>query len=55
MKIDKELSQELTIKENKVEERTNQFSVRLQNAQKQLGNLSEKTVTQSMENTTVKK
>lgn len=54
-KIDKELSQELTIKENKVEERTNQFSVRLQNAQKQLGNLSEKTVTQSMENTTVKK
>ena len=47
-KIDKELSQELTIKENKVEERTNQFSVRLQNAQKQLGNLSEKTVTQSM-------
>ena len=54
-KIDKELSQELTIKENKVEERTNQFSVRLQNAQKQLGNLSEKTVKQSMENTTVKK
>lgn len=54
-KIDKELSQELTIKENKVEERTNQFSVRLQNAQKQLGNLSEKTVTKSMENTTVKK
>lgn len=54
-KIDKELSQELTIKENKVEERTNQFAVRLQNAQKQLGNLSEKTVTQSMENTTVKK
>ena len=54
-KSDKELSQELTIKENKVEERTNQFSVRLQNAQKQLGNLSEKTVTQSMENTTVKK
>lgn len=54
-KIDKELSQELTIKENKVEERTNQFSVRLQNAQKQLGNLSEKTVTQSMENGTVKK
>lgn len=54
-KIDKELSQELTIKENKVEERTNQFSVRLQNAQKQLGNLSEKTGTQSMENTTVKK
>ena len=54
-KIDKELSQELTIKENKVEERTNQFSVRLQNAQKQLGNLSEKTVTQSLENTTVKK
>lgn len=54
-KIDKELSQELTIKENKVEERTNQFSVRLQNAQKQLGNLSAKTVTQSMENTTVKK
>ena len=54
-KIDKELSQELTIKENKVEERTNQFSVRLQNAQKQLGNLSEKTVTQSMENASVKK
>lgn len=54
-KIDKELSQELTIKENKIEERTNKFSVRLQNAQRQLGNPSEKTVTQSMENANVKK
>ena len=54
-KIDKELSQELTIKENKIEERTNKFSVRLQNAQRQLGNPSEKSVTQSMENANVKK
>lgn len=54
-KIDKELSQELTIKENKVEERTNKFSIRLQNAQRQLGNPSEESVTQSMENANVKK
>ena len=54
-KIDKELSQELTIKENKVEERTNKFSVRLQNAQRQLGNTSEKSVSESMENVNVKK
>lgn len=54
-KIDKELSQELTIKENRIEERTNKFSVRLQNAQRQLGNPSEKTATQSMENVNVKK
>ena len=54
-KIDKELSQELTIKENKVEERTNKFSIRLQNAQRQLGNPSEKSVTQSIENVNVKK
>lgn len=54
-KIDKELSQELTIKENKVEERINKFSVRLQNAQRQLGNTSEKSVSESMENVNVKK
>ena len=54
-KIYKELSQELTIKENKVEERTNKFSIRLQNAQRQLGNPSEESVTQSMENANVKK
>ena len=54
-KIDKELSQELTIKENKVEERTNKFSIRLQNAQRQLENPSEKSVTESMENVNVKK
>ena len=54
-KIDKELYQELTIKENKVEEHTNKFSIRLQDAQRQLGNTSEKSVTQTKENANIKK
>ena len=54
-KIDKELYQELSIKENKVEEHTNKFSIRLQDAQRQLGNTSEKSVTQTKENANLKK
>ena len=54
-KIDKELYQDLSIKENKVEERTNKFSIRLQDAQRELGNTSNKSVTQAKENENAKK